>query len=65
MKPTIELVLVFLLVISGGWALLFTGQFLNTRQTQPSAVLSVRILYIVCVVVLILVYIGSIGNKTL
>lgn len=58
-------VLVIVIALCGLWALMFTGHFFNVRQTQPTVVLMVRILFVVCLVLLLLVQIGSIGDKSL
>ena len=60
---TLTMILLGLLVILGAWALLFTSHFLNVRQTQGTVILVARVLYIICVVILILVLIGAIPDK--
>jgi uncharacterized membrane protein len=59
---TISAVFVVILIICGGWALVLTGRMLNTRQTQPSVLLCVRVLFILSVTLLILTQMGAIQN---
>lgn len=59
---TLMVLFVVIVVIIGGWALFCIGRLLNVRQTQPSILLLVRVLFIVSVVVMGLIKLGAIPD---
>jgi hypothetical protein len=59
---TLSALFVVAITFIGGWALIFTGRLLNVRQTQPSLLLVIRVLFIIAAVVLSLIWIGAIPN---
>lgn len=62
---TLMTLLVIVIALLGGWALLFSPYFFNTRQTSPSVVFVSRVIFIVALVLLNLILIGAIPNKGL
>jgi hypothetical protein len=60
---TLLILLVLFVVLIGAWSLLATGHMLNVRQTQPSVLLLARILFVISVVLMVLIHIGSIDNS--
>lgn len=57
--------LLIIIAVLGGWALLFTSYFFNTRQTNPSVILVCRVIFIVALSITLLILIGAIPNKAL
>lgn len=62
---TLMALLVIVIAVTGGWALLLSPYFFSTRQTNPSVVFIIRVIFIIALVLVNLILVGAIPNKGL
>lgn len=51
------------IIVIGLWPLFFTSGFDDSRRRVPSIITLIRILFVLCVVLLLLIWVGAIPNK--